>query len=115
MFDDYYNSTNRFNVHRENVNESENENYNINVRGTTMFQNKDDYYPDYEKYSQQGDGTPADWNKQAQEKLAQEKRTADAFGTVINVKDDDVVDPDSFFNNNSQVYLFYNLGEKFKG
>ena len=110
MFDE--NSPNGFIVHRENVNESENKNE-IKVRGTTMFQNKEDYYPDYEKYSNQGN-----WNqetKESQVKLNEVKRNAEAFGTVINLnEDEDVVDPNTFFNNTSQVYLLYNLGEEFK-
>lgn len=109
MFDDY-NSPNGFKVHRENVNESETENE-INVHGSTMFKNKNDYYPDYDEYNQQGNVTPE--LIKAQEKLKEEKRTADSFGTVINTTED-TIDPNSFFNNTSQVYLLYNLGEKFK-
>lgn len=109
MFDDY--SPNGFNVHHENVNESETENE-INVRGSTMFKNKDDYYPDYDEYNQQGSETSE--LIKAQEKLKEEKKTADSFGTVINTSNEDVIDPNTFFNNTSQVYLLYNLGEKFK-
>jgi hypothetical protein len=109
MFDDY-NSPNGFNVHNV-VNESENENE-INVYGSTMFQNKDDYYPDYEKYSEQGIISPE--LKLAQEKLNVAKKENDSLGTVINTSNDDVVDPNTFFNNTSQVYLLYNLKDNIR-
>ena len=112
MFDEIYNSPNGFTVHK--YNENENVNESVKIRGTTMFQNKDDYYPDYEKYSNQGKQTWEKDTKESQDKLNEMKRTAEVSGTVINVDNNDVVDPNAFFNNNSQVYLFYNLGEKVK-
>jgi hypothetical protein len=117
--EDYYNySPNGFNIHREpyeNVNESENVNgFDIRVRDASGYQNKDDYYPDYEKYSNQG---PNEWDKQtkeSQDKLNELKRTVDVSGTVINQGDSDVMDPNAFFNNTSQVYLLYGLGDELK-
>lgn len=112
MFDDNHNSPNGFNVHRyendnENVNESE-----IKIHGTNFDDNK--YYPDYDKYSHQGKPLTKE-EKEVQDKLNEMKRTAEVSGTVINQNNEESVDPNAFFNNNSQIYLLYNLGEKVKG
>ena len=118
MFDDYYNSPNGFTVHRYNENENVNESE-IKVRGTTIFQNPEQYYPDYEKYKEQGMTKSQQWEeetKESQDKLNELKRTAEVSGTVINQNDgNDVVDPNAFFGNNSQVYVLFNLGDKLKG
>lgn len=109
MFEE--NSPNGFTVHRydnENVNESE-----IKIRGT-IFQNPDQYYPDYEKYKEQGAQQWEQETKESQDKLNELKRTADVSGTVINQNDNDVMDPNAFFGNNSQIYVLYNLGENLK-
>ena len=123
MFDEN-NSPNGFNVHRY---DSENENVNefdINVRGSMM--NKNEYYPDfyerqrYEKQRLQNEvqispvSKPVtQWDietKESQRKLNELQNNNN--GVVINKQSDDVMDPNTFFNNSSQIYLLYNVADK---
>ena len=115
MFEKY--SPNGFNVHRyENENENVNE-FDLTIHGNAMFQNKNDDYPDYnekDRYERRS-GQNVQINHvdvESQKKLNELKNNNP--GVVINKKDDDVMDPNSFFNNTSQVYLLYNLGENLK-
>ncbi len=85
-------SPNGFNIHREEE-DNKNEEVNFSFYGT-MFENKNDYYPDYEKYKHQGNGDPSKWDL-----------------TNSNVIEDDTINPETFFN--SQNYLL-NIIEKIK-
>jgi hypothetical protein len=114
MADDYYNSPNGFMVRRYNETEKEPE---IEIKGTTIFQDPDQYYPDYEMY-QQEKLSEQQWQqetKESQEKLNELRKNVEEKSTVINQNDNEVeIDPNAFFNNNSQVYVLYNLGDKLK-
>jgi len=116
MFDDRNYSPNGFNVHKyenENVNE-----FDITIRGS-MFGNKNDPYPDYQerqRLQQEVQITPVEtkWDvetRESQRKLNEIK--AQDPGVLIN-RSEEVMDPNAFFNNSSQIYLLYTIGDKMK-
>ena len=99
MFDDNY-SPNGFNVHHyENVNGSENDN-GITIHGNAMFKNKNDEYPDYyekERYQRSSQNVQINHvDNESQRRLNELKNNNP--GVIIN-KNEDVMDPNTFFNN----------------
>lgn len=103
------NSPNGFTINRFDGNEPDK----IEIKGSN-FDNPDQYYPDYEK-SKQANIVESTWEedtKKSQKKLEDLKKQEESKGTIIN-QDDNVIDPNSFFNS-SQNYVLFNLGDTLK-
>jgi len=115
MFDDNY-SPNGFSVHRapyENVNESDYEKgVDVKIRGS-IFQNKEDYYPDY--YERQRLQQEIQISPVVKPTPPQKLNEMNDNPEVIINKEDEVMDPNTFFNDSSQIYLLYDIGDKMKG
>ena len=111
MLDNNY-SPNGFNVHRyDNENENVNE-FDVTISGNAMFKNKNDAYPDYsekDRYERQRSS-----GQNVQINHIDKLNEINNPGVIINKNNEDVMDPNTFFNNTSQVYLLYNLGENLK-
>lgn len=125
MFEENY-SPNGFNVHKydtenENVNE-----FDVTIRGNSTFKNKDDYYPDFyerQRYDEKMrlqqnikiNHVETQWDidtRESQNKLNEIKNNTPV--EIINKSEETVMNPNDFFNNTSQVYLLYNIGENLK-
>jgi len=112
MFDENY-SPNGFSVRRapyENVNESDYENgKDVKIKGS-IFQNKEDYYPDYQERQR----LQQDVQISPIGKTTPPINVNNNVNEVINTNDEEVMDPNAFFNNSSQVYLLFDIGDKMK-